>query len=180
MIEQSPKFSQFINYFTDYVKTSWQNGGSGTTRSGRTAGNHPMTGAFEKSLEWKVLKNPNSVSVEIWGNLYGKVLSEGVRANRIPYTPKPRGKGVGGKSKYIQGLYSWVKQRLGIQDPQALSITFAIAKSHAKYGMPERNGQLGTNWLIPDSNEESIYRKAEDGFIELIEESFDQLWEKIE
>jgi hypothetical protein len=108
---------------------------------------HRMTGAFEDSLKYEVKESPGLVKLQVMGRAYGAYLSRGVEAQNIPYTPGPRGRG--GKSKYITGLKNWVQMKLGIGDErEALGIAFAIAHKHSEEGMPIRDGQLGSRFLM--------------------------------
>lgn len=89
---------------------------------------HRNTGALIKSFEGRV--RPDKLGVEIWGEKYAYYIDKGVKANRIPYT---KGRGRGGKSKYIQALIEYFRQK-GAADPKAAA--FATANMHRKGGMP--------------------------------------------
>lgn len=99
---------------------------------------HRLTGAFEEAMSYEV----NGDELIIYDNTergYGKILDEGVPADRIPYTVG--GGRRGGTSKYIQGLASYAQLRMGTDSRTALSIAFAIAAKHAKEGMPTINSR---------------------------------------
>lgn len=91
---------------------------------------HQLTGAFEQSLEYDY----DGEYLNIYGNHYGKILETGVTAANIPYTP---GSGAT-SSKYIQGLARYAMLRMGVDERTALSIAFAIARTHKREGMPTR------------------------------------------
>lgn len=120
---------------------------------------HRNTGSLIKSFEGRV--RPDKLGVEIWGNKYAHYVDKGVKANRIPYT---KGRGRGGRSKYIQALIEYFKQK-GVADPKAAA--FATANAHKREGMPtrrslrfsstgKRTGFIGT---AIQKNRESIDRE---------------------
>lgn len=169
------EYKQFIDYFKNYIIESWSKGGKGLTRSGKNASSHPMSGAFIDSLEVVERSESNKIIVDIIGNEYGVYLNYGVSASKVPYSP---GKGNGGKSKYITGIHEWVKRKLGKQDPEALGITFAIARSHSEHGFPERNGNPpGSKWLDPDEIDSPQLDMMTDMFVEYIEKEMFKGWE---
>lgn len=90
---------------------------------------HPLTGAFIDSLEWE----GDDQSIRIWGFPYGRYVSDGIPADRIPYT---RASGRGGTSKYISGLILYGQLRLGLDEKEAKSFAFAVAEKHSQEGMP--------------------------------------------
>ena len=91
---------------------------------------HRNTGALIKSFQGKV--SADKLGVEIWGEKYAFYVDKGVKANRIPYT---KGRGGGGKSKYIQALIAYFRQK-GAPDPKGAA--FATANAHKREGMPTR------------------------------------------
>lgn len=140
-----------------------------------TLAGHSMTGTFEESLEGKVESQDNNYVINIYGNEYGLYLSEGVEADNIPYTPKRRGQGSGGTSKYITGLKNWVQMKLGISDDrEALSIAFAIAHKHSEEGMPVRNGQLGSKFL--EETREKNQQEIDEEVQKLINQNILKKW----
>lgn len=120
---------------------------------------HKMTGKLSQSLESEVKAISNGVSLSIKGESYGLSLNDGVKANRIPFSP---GSGAG-RSKYIEGLQKFVKARITSNEKKSLGIAFAIAKTHSEQGMPSRksfrfskNGRR-TGWIdfaVKDTNNE--------------------------
>jgi hypothetical protein len=108
------------NRMIEHIKDEW------------TLAGHALSGAFEQSLA--VEKDGDKI--HITGNTYGIYMNFGVRAENIPYTPRKRGQGKGGTSKYITGLHNYVKARIGITDEkESLSIAFAIAYKHSQEGI---------------------------------------------
>lgn len=95
---------------------------------------HKATGSLINSIDYVVKFYQNALVLIVEYNDYGAVVNNGVAANRVPYGKK----GAGGKSEYIQGLLNWVLniKRLADNKKEALGITFAIAKTHAKVGIP--------------------------------------------
>jgi hypothetical protein len=95
---------------------------------------HQLTGKLADSIEYKVVIQADSLKVQFYMEQYGIFVNEGVSADRIPYTI---GESRGKTSKYIQGLAYYAKKRfMVVSDKEALSIAFAIAHNHKKYGMP--------------------------------------------
>ena len=68
---------------------------------------------------------------------YFNVVNTGVKSNRIPY----RGRGNGGKSKYIQGLIRFWKIKKGLGEKEATRAAFALANKHKKEGMFTANSR---------------------------------------
>jgi len=93
---------------------------------------HRLTGALEKSIQYEVKVEGDTITAVMTALDYGLVMEFGVPANRIPY-----GKGGGGTSKYIQGLVRFFTLR-GLGSREALSAAFATAKKHKREGMPTR------------------------------------------
>lgn len=120
---------------------------------------HNLSGSLVESIESKVEATAGGFAVRFYANDYGAVLNTGVSAERIPYTPG--GARRGGKSKYIQALIRYVQRRMNLRGKEATSAAFAIARKHAKEGMPTRdsyrhstNGRR-TGWIdaVLEANE---------------------------
>lgn len=94
---------------------------------------HKNTGSLISSMSSTILNKGDAKDLLIFMNEYGLVVNDGVKANKVPYS---RGSKRGGKSKYIQGLVDFVKQKgLASGDKEATSIAFAIASVHKKEGI---------------------------------------------
>jgi hypothetical protein len=109
-----------------------------------------LTGRLLNSIDYDVSATVNSAFIEFTLLDYGMILNYGVPPDRIPYTA---GSGAAG-SKYIDGLKAYAKLRFNVNDKTALSIAFAIARKHKKYGMPL---DKKTGWIqngIEDSKDE--------------------------
>lgn len=102
---------------------------------------HNLSGSYIDSLESEITRTPEIFRLRIMGLPHGHYMNKGVRAEKIPYTPKRRGQGTGGTSKYITGLINYVQMRMGITGDRGKSIAFAIAKKHSKMGI------LGSEFL---------------------------------
>ena len=97
---------------------------------------HKNTGSLISSMSSKIINLGNVKELQIFMNEYGLIVNDGVKANKVPYS---RGSKRGGKSRYIQGLIDFVKNKgLASGDKEAQSIAFAIAAVHKKEG-------IGTN-----------------------------------
>lgn len=96
------------------------------------------SGDLIRSVSHVVSKIFFGVQSEILWLQYGGVFETGVPAANIPFGGTNRNSGGGGTSKYIQGLVNWIniKGFLSGLDKNPLSIAFAIAHKHKKFGMP--------------------------------------------
>lgn len=99
---------------------------------------HVNTGRLLASIEKRVYEEANTITGIVEFLDYGIPQDRGVPASKIPFS----GIGGGGKSKYIQGLISWVKSKgFGAATlAEQKSIAFAIAHTH-KFG---KSGSGGT------------------------------------
>ena len=95
---------------------------------------HNLTGAAVRDLETRIVQTAQGFLISGYVNDYMGYLNTGVTSNRIPYSP-----GSGARtSRYIAGLQTYAKLRMGKSDKEALSIAFAIASKHKREGMPTR------------------------------------------
>lgn len=100
---------------------------------------HSMGGKVVKTIKYTVKQETNKLILSGFMYPYGNIQAAGIKKDRIPFSPR----GVGfrptgaGTSLYIQALQNYVKMRMNIsEDKKSLSIAFAIATTHKKYGMP--------------------------------------------
>jgi len=95
---------------------------------------HNLSGAAIKAMEVESKFVINTLILTGLVPDYMAINNEGVKADRIPYTPNS------GRppSKYISGLIDYAKRRMGASDKEAKSIAFAIASKHKKEGMPTK------------------------------------------
>jgi hypothetical protein len=129
---------------------------------------HSLTGDLIASLEYRVRASAGGVAIDFLANQYGEQLNTGVPANRIPYTP--RGPRRGGTSKYIQALIRYVERRMGLRGKEATGVAFAIARAHAREGMPTRASyrfsanRRRTGWVdvVLKNNESEIERMVQE------------------
>lgn len=98
---------------------------------------HNLSGALVESIESKVEATAGGFAVRFYANDYGVIVNTGVSAERIPYSPG--GARRGGQSKYIQALIRYAQRRMNLRGKEATSAAFAIARKHAKEGMPTRD-----------------------------------------
>jgi hypothetical protein len=96
---------------------------------------HRLTGALEKSIQYEVKVEGDTITAVMTALDYGLVMEFGVPANRIPY-----GKGGGGTSKYIQGLVRFFTLA-GIGQPGSIERRFCHGKE-AQAGRYAVTGQL--------------------------------------
>lgn len=115
---------------------------------------HHMTGKIVDDIQYESHYRAKAV-LEITGSIYpyGQYVQRGVKADKIPYSPDVRTGA--GKSKYIQALISYAKQRMGARsEANAKSIAFAIARTQKKEGMPTKGSYRYTKtgkrleWVI--------------------------------
>ena len=111
-----------------------------------------LTGKLIQSIDYNVKSTVSSAFIEFTLLDYGMILNYGVSPSRIPYT---RGSGAKG-SKYIDGLKAYAKLRFNANEKTALSIAFAIANKHKKYGMPLDGKTGAVNEGIEKSKDEVI------------------------
>lgn len=91
---------------------------------------HSLTGKFEETLEYVEKREGNRFIIEGWGKDYAKYVENFTPASRIPFKP-----GSGRKhSKFIEGLQRYAKLRFKLNEKNALSAAFAMAKVMKKYG----------------------------------------------
>jgi hypothetical protein len=111
---------------------------------------HKLTGALSKSFETRVKKQGEKVTIEFLMLIYGRSLNDGIRPERIPFTPVPPYRG--GRSKYIEGLIKFAVLKFGADKKRAKNIAFAIAnKQHRKgYPLTRKTGFID-NVLTADS-----------------------------
>lgn len=95
---------------------------------------HTLTGAFERSIAYKVKETADAYIYEFEALYYGKIVDRGVAAARIPFSGVRRG-GKGKTSLYIEALIAYGKKR-GVKN--AKSFAFAVAHKQKKEGMPTR------------------------------------------
>lgn len=173
-------YSLLVDKMEQYVLDTFRKGGQGMTTSGRMASPHPNTGAFENSVESKITTTENGVKIDVLAFKYGHYLNLGVSASAVNgmLNIRPRGQGGDGKtSKYITGLHSWVKTKLGISDEKtSLGIAFAIAKTHAEKGFPVRDNKLGSSWIDGDSEDQEKLDEIADMFFGLLEKEINKIW----
>lgn len=93
---------------------------------------HELTGKAAQSIEERVTTRAGATRIEFYIEDYMARISEGVPANRIPYSP---GSGAA-SSKYIQGLTRYARLRFGASRKEAERIAFAIARTHLREGLP--------------------------------------------
>jgi hypothetical protein len=93
---------------------------------------HKYTGSMIKSISFAISFYQNELVLSFSYFQYGAYLNNGIKANRVPY-----GRGGGKKSEYLQGLMNWViGKRIETNAKKAFGIAIAIAKTHAKNGIP--------------------------------------------
>lgn len=96
---------------------------------------HRLTGNLAKSLETNITSTAVSATVQVLMLEYGRYISDGVPASRIPYSPNSGAK----TSRYIQGLTDFAQKRFNVGQKEATRIAFAIARKQKQEGMPTRS-----------------------------------------
>lgn len=96
---------------------------------------HHLTGALEDSIQSIREALSSGVALEMFAEGYIDPVNSGVPSSNIPFDSSTSS---GAKtSQYIQGLKNYAMLRMGItNEKEALSVAFAIAKTHEKEGMP--------------------------------------------
>ena len=95
---------------------------------------HKLSGNLRSSLGTNIRADAVSAVVEVLMLEYGRYISDGVPASRIPYSPNSGAK----TSKYITGLTEFAKQRFAVGQKEATRIAFAIARKQKEQGMPTK------------------------------------------
>jgi hypothetical protein len=91
------------------------------------------TGNMKRSMRAEILEYGPIIQGVLWIAAYAKFHDQGVAPANIPYTVG--GPRRGGKSKYIEGLVTYLLFK-GESPKNALSGAFAIAASQKRYGSP--------------------------------------------
>lgn len=92
---------------------------------------HSLTGELENSISYEVENAVNSIAFVFSYNDYGRIVNNGVKPSKIPYSGRS---GRGGTSKYIEALIEYGKKR-GIAESEAKGFAFAVAAKQKKEGM---------------------------------------------
>ncbi len=107
------------------------------------------TGELKQSVDREVSKIATIIQAIVFMREYGEIHSKGTPPERIPFSEGKRVGGGGGKSKYIQGLYTYFRFK-GKSEKEAMSFAFATATLHSRFGAPlgyfKRNGR-GSQWI---------------------------------
>jgi len=144
---------------------------------------HNLTGKLSKSLQIRTTAGAGEISLIGSFLRYGAAIDQGVKPERVPFTPNSGNK----TSKYITGLINFVKlRRIATNDAKAKSIAFAIAFKHKKEGIPTKssykyssNGRrLG--WISDtlDRNSDTITELLQDIFEKEVNINIDNLLNK--
>lgn len=107
-----------------------------------TAQGHKLTGALVDSIEAKVKETATGAKIEGLLLDYGIPVNTGVPSEVVRaklYNPNKRSGA--GFSKYIAGLQLFAELRFRVPKKEALNIAFAIARKHAKEGIPTRKSR---------------------------------------
>jgi hypothetical protein len=124
---------------------------------------HQLTGKFVESLRAEVIEEGGDIVIQVSGLAYGIYLNRGVSAEAIRNSSSDptqrKSGGSGGKSLRIEGLKTWCKLRLGLNDKDALSRAFSILANQRKYGMPSR--YKGGSKFLQQAQEQSMAKIKE-------------------
>lgn len=90
---------------------------------------HYLTGALERSIISKQSTSGGKSVIEMEALDYADDLFEGIPPEHIDQTDP----------NYIKGLTEYAKKRFGYSGKQAEKVALAIARKHAKEGMPTKN-----------------------------------------
>lgn len=94
---------------------------------------HNLTSELSKSISHAVDNYRSGLSLSISYLKYGIYVNNGVRPERVPFGG---GRSGAKTSLYIQALIDWVKERRLAEGTQAVGMAIAIARKHAKEGIP--------------------------------------------
>jgi hypothetical protein len=90
---------------------------------------HYLTGALEHSILSKQLSSGDKSVIEMTALDYADDLFEGIPPEHIDVNDP----------NYIKGLTLYAQKRFGLSGKQAIKAAVAIARKHAKEGMPTKN-----------------------------------------
>lgn len=97
---------------------------------------HVLTGALQESIEGKVRQTDAGAIIDLMLLDYGIPVNTGVPAANVRYNPNIR---TGKKfSRYIAGLILFAELKFRVPEKEAKNIAFAIARKHAKEGIPTK------------------------------------------
>jgi hypothetical protein len=141
---------------------------------------HKATGRLIDSIEYKVSAFVDGLQLEVSYLSYGAIVNNGVAANRVPYGRRNTGAKT---SQYIQALTRWVQQRNIAQGIEARGVAFAIAKTHAKTGIPtpksvrfSLNGRrIGFQDYVISTKQQEIDNTLQGGLEEAVSAQLDLL-----
>lgn len=95
---------------------------------------HKYTGALIKSIDYAVELYQKELVLSLSYYQYGAYLNKGVKANKVPFG---KGNSSSKQSEYLRALTDWViGKRIETRAKQAFGVAIAIAKTHAKKGIP--------------------------------------------
>jgi hypothetical protein len=122
---------------------------------------HYLTGKLITDLDFVVYSQVGIWTMEVHSYKYAVYMEKGVSAERIPFDGTRHKE----KSLYIEGLMDYVERRMHIMkgSKENLSVAFAIAYKHHRYGMPLRTMGQGTKWLS------KAYPKMEIGITQMVD-----------
>ena len=134
---------------------------------------HKLTGALINSFEARIKEQTeDKLTIDFLMLNYGLSLNDGIKPDRIPYTPG--GPRRGGTSKYIEGLIRFAKQRFFADQKRATQIAFAIATKQKREGYP-LTGKIGFIDNVLNGDENAIVALIEERFeasLQLLIEEF--------
>ena len=127
---------------------------------------HNLTGELIKSFETTIREQGDVITIDFLMLKYGRSLNDGIRPEKIPFTPVPPYRG--GTSKYIEGLIKFAQLKFFVDKKEATSIAFAIANKHKRYGYP-LTGKTHFIDIAIDANSENIVKLIQDYYEATIE-----------
>lgn len=130
---------------------------------------HYLTGALEASIQ-SIIEEGKTIALEMSASRYIDPLNTGVPPENIPYDSSRKS---GAKtSKYIQALKNYSMLRFGVDEKEALTIAFKIAKKHEKEGMPTQGSYAFSKNSRRTTAIESTYNENESKYESIIENTF--------
>jgi hypothetical protein len=134
---------------------------------------HFLTGALERSIQSKQSTSGGKVVSEIEALDYAEDLFEGVAPEHIDQAD-------------IAGLTIYAQQRFGLSGKSAIKAAVAIARKHAKEGMPTKNSyqfsktgeRLFANVEAYNKNESEYAKFLEDGVSRELDQFIDKTFQQ--
>jgi hypothetical protein len=94
---------------------------------------HTFTGRLEKSIRVEIKYEGGDLLVEVYMESYGLIVDAGINPQNIPFG---NSNGTAETSDFIQALYRYAIEKIGVGTEEALKVAFKIARAQKRDGNP--------------------------------------------